>query len=116
MSNCTVKITNDDAIHYTWEREGIQHQGAIHITHKGAGGYFKDTFHTSGSEMMLAFVPNPRTLLCLEGVYQEVWGWRIAMCFRNSTGELVVQMTNIAPWGEECRAVRMIVQRDISNN
>lgn len=39
------------------------------------------------------------------------WGWRIAVCERPS-GELVLQMTNVTPWGEEARAVRMVFRRD----
>jgi len=35
------------------------------------------------------------------------WGWRVAVAHRPS-GELVLQMTNIKPWGEDGRAVRMI--------
>jgi hypothetical protein len=29
-----------------------------------------------------------------------------------ATGELVVQMTTITPWGEESRAARMVCSRD----
>lgn len=39
------------------------------------------------------------------------WGWRIGVCERPS-GELVLQMTNVTPWGEEARAVRMVFRRD----
>jgi len=35
------------------------------------------------------------------------WGWRTIFSQR-PTGELVLQMTNLTPWGEEARAVRMI--------
>jgi hypothetical protein len=39
------------------------------------------------------------------------WRWRIALTLRAPTDELVLQMTNIAPWGEEARAVRMVAKR-----
>ena len=35
------------------------------------------------------------------------WGWRTKLVERTD-GSLVLQMTNIAPWGEEGRAVRMV--------
>ena len=38
------------------------------------------------------------------------WGWRTSVAQRPS-GELVLQMTNIAPWGERARAVRMVFAR-----
>ena len=34
------------------------------------------------------------------------WGWRSQLSVRPlGAGQLVLQMTNIAPWGEETRAV-----------
>jgi len=61
--------------------------------------------------MVCCAVPGTRAVLCVEGSYMETWGWRIALCHRAPTGELVLQMTNIAPWGEEARAVRMTAKR-----
>jgi hypothetical protein len=45
----------------------------------------------------------------VQGAYgpDRDWGWRIGLSLRAPTGELVLRMTNIAPWGEEARAVRM---------
>ena len=41
------------------------------------------------------------------------WGWRTKLSLRAMGGEgLVLQMTNIAPWGESGRAVRMVATRD----
>lgn len=37
------------------------------------------------------------------------WGWRLFLSQRPS-GELVLQMSNVTPWGEEGRAVRMVFQ------
>ena len=38
-------------------------------------------------------------------------GWRINPCHQEPSDEWVLQMTNIAPWGEEARAVRMVCKR-----
>ena len=41
------------------------------------------------------------------------WGWRLRVCLRTMGPErLVLQMTNVTPWGEEARAVRMTCERD----
>ena len=43
------------------------------------------------------------------------WGWRMMLSlrppFEGAPESLVLQMTNIAPWGEEARAVRMVAAR-----
>ena len=57
-------------------------------------------------------LPNTRSIATVQYTYTDEWGWRIIVCFRAPTGEPVVQMTNIAPWGEEVRAVRMTCHRD----
>ena len=56
-------------------------------------------------------MPSTWALATVQYTYMENWGWRINLCFREPTGELVLQMTNIAPWGEEARAVRMVCKR-----
>ena len=48
--------------------------------------------------------------ICTRGPQAE-WRWRIGLSVREPSGELVLQMTNVAPWGEETRAVRMICTR-----
>jgi hypothetical protein len=54
-----------------------------------------------------------RGLFQIQGEYgpDADWGWRTALSLRTPTDELVLQMTNIAPWGEEARAVRMTCGR-----
>ena len=42
------------------------------------------------------------------------WAWRTILSVRPD-GALVLQMTNIAPWGEEGRAVRMVFYRENSS-
>ena len=83
-SDCTISIEKD-RVRYTWSHEGKSHQGS------GAA----ELFQVAGS-----YGPGSE------------WGWRTGLSFRAPTGELVLQMTNIAPWGEEARAVRMICQQN----
>lgn len=106
-SDCRIEV--GDVVRYTWSREGKAHEGTLTPTEDGAD--FTDTFHHADGVMSCCAVPGARALLCVEGSYMETWGWRIAVCHRAPTGELVLQMTNIAPWGEEARAVRMVAKR-----
>jgi len=39
------------------------------------------------------------------------WGWHTSFALR-PTGQLVMQMTNVTPWGEHGRAVRMVFERE----
>jgi hypothetical protein len=51
------------------------------------------------------------SIVDVEGTYSAGdgtdWAWRISLSQRPG-GELVLQMTNITPWGERGRAVRMV--------
>ncbi|MEZ5290651.1 MAG: hypothetical protein R2745_06185 [Vicinamibacterales bacterium] len=105
-----------DAVRYTWAWQDTPHEGRITVG--PAGGTFTDTFH---SRDLMPCAPGPGTwaLLDLVGTYGVApgppWGWRIFASLRPADGDapeaLVLQMTNIAPWGEETRAVRMIARR-----
>lgn len=113
-SPCTLHIESS-ALRYSWAYEGTPHQGTI--TLDPGGGTFLDTWHSP------AAMPCERTrstaLIDLLGSYAAGdgprWGWRLVLSLRPSYGgapeSLVLQMTNIAPWGEEARAVRMIATR-----
>ena len=104
----------DGAIVYTWSHEGKVHEGRLVLRPDGAD--FVDTFHSSTAMKMVAN-DGARALVDVRGTYYETWGWRITLCQRPSDdstptpGALVLQMTNITPWGEEVRAVRMICAR-----
>ena len=73
---------------------------------------FVDTWHQP-EPMACRVLDDARGAFQVLGCYgpDSDWGWRIALFVRAPTGELVLQMTNIAPWGEETRAVRMACRR-----
>jgi hypothetical protein len=87
------------------------HKGSI--TLRDGGADFDDTFHAAET-MAFEPWPVPGALLSLIGSYAvgggPAWGWRIVVGLRPS-GELVLQMTNVTPWGEDGRAVRMVFSR-----
>jgi hypothetical protein len=108
-SACSARV-GPSILEYTWQHEGQPQTGKLVLGEGGAD--FTDTFHSS-SAMSCACVPGSRALVDVQGSYgpDADWGWRITVSLRAPTGELVLQMTNIAPWGEEVRAVRMVMSR-----
>jgi hypothetical protein len=76
------------------------------------GADFIDSWHQP-LPMLCRRVDHAWGLFQVQGEYgaESDWGWRVGLSLRNLTNELVLQMTNIAPWGEEARAVRMICAR-----
>ena len=105
-SECTMAI-DGQTLRYTWKHDGKQREGSITVHADGAD--FTDTWHQPEA-MKCRHVPNAWGIFHVRGEYgpDADWGWRIAATLRTPTGELVLQMTNIAPWGEEARAVWMI--------
>ena len=108
-STCTMSLTKH-ALHYTWIHEGTDHAGSIELRNEGAE--FSDSWHQP-EPMRCTHVADAWGLLQVQGEYgpESDWRWRIGLSFRAPTGELVLQMTNVAPWGEEARAVRMTCKR-----
>ncbi len=106
---CTVEVQGK-TVSYTWTHEGETKTGSVSLTE--SGGVFTDTFH-SPSEIECRNLVGNRGLFLVEGTYGDnnEWGWLIGLSHRTPTGELILQMTNIAPWGEEGRAVRFTCQR-----
>jgi len=107
LYDCTLSI-EADVLHYTWLYKGQSNSGSF--TFNGSGATWIDTWHQ----------PTPATcqdvtaawgLFTVEHEYRVPsnpnWGWRSKLSKRPN-GDLVLQMTNIAPWGEEGRAVRMV--------
>ena len=107
-SDCTIAV-NDGEITYTWAYKGEAKEGRIKLT--ADGGEFQDSWHQE-KPATAKRVDNPRSIATLEFSYMETWGWRINLCYREPMEQLVIQMTNIAPWGEEARAVRMACKRE----
>ncbi len=110
-SEATLQI-EASKLSYTWSQEGTQHGGSITWNEDRAA--FQDTFHAS-TPMALEHVAGSWALLDVEGTYPAPegppWGWRIYLSLRPGDEELVLQMLNITPWGEDGRAVRMICKR-----
>ena len=104
-SGSTVSVAGD-GLRYTWSHEGNDCQGRIDLREDGA--LFTDSWHQP-EVMECRNVADAWGLFQVQGEYgpQADWRWRIGLSFRVPTGELVLQMTNVAPWGEEARAVRM---------
>ena len=109
LSVCRLFIESD-GVRYNWSHEGQEHIGNVTLYDNQAG--FTDTWHQP-DEMRCQYSKDIRGLFQIEGRYgpQLEWGWRIGLSYRSPTSELVLQMTNIAPWGEEARAVRMVCQQ-----
>lgn len=109
-SDCSIAV-EPSAVRYTWSHDGEEHAGSITLSEDG--GDFTDTFHQPEA-MRCVDVPGAWGLFQICGTYgpDSDWGWRIGLSLRSPTGELVLQMTNVAPWGEEVRAVRMTCSRE----
>ena len=107
-SDCTLAIEGR-VLRYTWQYEGKDQAGSVRWSDDGAE--FTDTWHQK-EPMPCRPVPGARGLFQVQGQYgpDADWGWRIGLCLRPETNELVLQMTNITAWGEEVRAVRMVGQ------
>lgn len=108
-SDCTLSV-QDDVVQYRWSHEGEGREGRI--TLRADGAEFVDSWHQP-EPMACRSLADARGLFGVLGAYGpgSDWGWRISLSLRAPTNELVLQMTNIAPWGEEARAVRMTLGR-----
>jgi hypothetical protein len=114
-SACTLHVETN-GLQYTWHHEGTPHRGAIALD--DVGGTFTDSWH-SPTPMRCSATARPSALIDLLGSYSggdgPLWGWRLLVSLRPADAgtpeSLVLQMTNIAPWGEEARAVRMVAAR-----
>ncbi len=74
------------------------------------GAVWSDSWHQE-SPVSCLYVPTARGIFTITHEYGPPggpkWGWRSSLSERPN-GDFVLQMTNIAPWGEEGRAVRMV--------
>ncbi|MBA3541375.1 MAG: hypothetical protein H0T79_17315, partial [Deltaproteobacteria bacterium] len=109
-SECTMEVAAD-AITYRWAHDGKSHAGTLAL--RATGADFTDSFHAE-QPLPLEAVAGSWALVDVQGTYPAgdgpPWGWRIMVSHR-PTDELVLQMTNITPWGEDGRAVRMVCKR-----
>ena len=110
IGNCTLVIKSD-VLAYTWVYEGETQTGSFTL-HDG-GATWIDSWHQP-EPAHCDDLKGARGLFTVEHAYavpsSPNWGWRSQLSQRPD-GSLVLQMTNIAPWGEEGRAVRMTYQR-----
>ena len=109
ISAATLSV-GDDEIVYTWVYKGAEQSGELRWN--GETLHWKDSWHQSEG-VDLTFVSGHGSLIAAEYSYAvgegPDWHWRIKLAERPD-GTLVLQMTNIAPWGEEARAVRTVVR------
>ncbi len=105
--DCELKIEND-AIYYTWSYENETKNGSF--TFDESGAIWVDSWHQPESVQCLN-VPDTWSVFTVNNTYDvpssPSWGWQSKLSERPD-GTLVLQMTNITPWGEEGRAVRMV--------
>ncbi len=109
VSPCTIHI-DGDVVLYTWTYEAKPQEGRISLAADGAS--FTDTWHQP-TPMRCRTVAGNGGFFLVQGSYgpDADWGWRIGLALRPS-GELVLQMTNVTPWGEEGRAVRLTCRQE----
>mgnify|MGYP001552459430 FL=1 len=109
VSDATLSVRADEIV-YTWVYKGAQQSGELRW--KGEALEWKDSWHQPEG-VTLTLVPGHGSLIAAEYSYSAGtgpdWHWRIKLAERPD-GTLVLQMTNIAPWGEEARAVRTVVR------
>ncbi len=110
LSDATFLVLSDGIV-YRWSYKGDQQSGELRWGDDGL--QWKDSWHQP-EFVPLRRVPGHGSLLAAEYAYPAGsgpdWHWRIKFAQRPDEA-LVLQMTNIASWGEEARAVRMVVHR-----
>ncbi|MEM0981556.1 MAG: hypothetical protein AAGH78_14940 [Cyanobacteria bacterium P01_H01_bin.58] len=114
VSECTLTI-KPGVLTYTWIYEGETQTGTF--TFHDDGATWVDSWHQP-EPAHCEHCSDEWGLFTVKHLYSmpsgPSWGWRSKLSQRPD-GSLVLQMTNIAPWGEEGRAVRMIFQSVSAN-
>lgn len=109
LYDCEMNIEKD-VCHYCWIYEGEKQQGSY--TFKEGLNTWTDTWHQPDSSQCK--LTDDWGIFTLKHEYEvpenPTWGWMSRLSERPD-GTLVLQMTNIAPWGEDGRAVRMIFEK-----
>lgn len=105
--DCALIIEND-AINYSWQYEEETKNGQF--TFDETGAIWVDSWHQQIA-VKCSYVPEAWGIFTVSNEYEVPdnpnWRWRSKLSERPD-GVLVLQMTNITPWGEEARAVRMV--------
>ena len=105
-------IVENDAINYSWFYNNETKNGRFTFNKNGIS--WTDSWHQKNTVQCFS-VPNAWGIFTLNYEYpvpdNPNWGWRSKLSERPD-GSLVLQMTNIAPWSEEGRAVRMVFNRE----
>lgn len=102
-------------VHYRWCFEKTPQYGTFNLAHRGGGvdAYWQDTWHQTRTLVCRGTV-GAYPLLDVVGAYEAMdgppWRWRAVLSLR-PTDELILQMYNLAPWGEPSRAVRLLCTR-----
>jgi len=100
-----------DAIHYSWLYENEVKNGSFTFNENDA--IWVDSWHQQNSVKCFN-ITKAWGIFTVSHEYKVSdnpnWGWRSKLSQRPD-GSLVLQMTNITPWGEEGRAVRMVFNR-----
>ena len=108
--DCALRIETD-ALHYSGRTKVRPKRGSF--TFEEGGATWVDSWHQSKPTKCVD-VPGAWGLFTVEHTYEvpssPAWGWRSKLSERPN-GDLVLQMANLAPWGEEGRAVRMTFAR-----
>ncbi len=104
-------VIDGNTMRYTWSYDGEPQEGVFTV--RDGGATWVDSWHQkTGAECET--VPDAWGIVAVQHGYSAPgygdWRWRTTLACRPD-GALVFQMTNVTPWGEEGRAVRMTFQR-----
>lgn len=109
--DCELSIENG-AISYSWLYKNETKNGCFTFDEHSIN--WVDSWHQQNS-VQCSTDPNAWGVFTASHEYEVPdnpnWGWRSKLSERPD-GSLVLQMTNIASWGEEGRAVRMVFSRE----
>ncbi|MEM9805119.1 MAG: hypothetical protein AAF959_07540 [Cyanobacteria bacterium P01_D01_bin.56] len=110
ISDCTLTVESN-VLAYTWSYKGETKTGSF--TFYEGDATWVDSWHQT-TPVQCADLLGAWGLFTVQYSYGDspAWGWCSKLSQRPD-GSLVLQMTNIAPWGEEGRAVRMVLKRSI---
>ena len=108
--NCNLNI-EAGAIYYSWVYENETKNGSF--TFNESGAIWQDSWHQKDATQC-SNLPDALGIFTIHHTYAvpdtPSWGWQSKLSERPD-GSLVLQMTNITPWGEDGRAVRMVFTR-----